>query len=440
MLNACELRLSPRSCQYLSVAPGQNCPLVLGTKHFTAIIKPADSSTGDPGIVSLSRQAARQLGLPGPFTLRIRAEGSSLRLGPMVGILSTRGKPGALFGEQEGYFKNLLLSLQSLYGFGYVFTREGIDWEQGVIKGYYLKKPGKEWGLKAFPLPDLVYNRCFGGGRASSSGHLSGRLAALGIKTFNSELGSKWRVHQHLAQRPPGAAALPETEILNSLESLRAMLNKHSEVYIKTLDGHLGRGIIRITRVRSGYLVKRTGESRGRLVKNLAWAVQQCGIDKGFGRLIIQQSIKTSSSSSHYDARVLVQKDRSNRWQVTGIAARIGQAGQITTNLHTGGQAQDLGKALASRGYSQARAALIEHRLKQAALQTAESLESASEYLGDLGLDFVVDKSGQPWFLEANPRAGRRSFARMKKITRRLAVQRPMEYACWLAGYELGLK
>ena len=80
----------------------------------------------------------------------------------------------------------------------------------------------------------------------------------------------------------------------------------------------------------------------------------------------------------------------------------------------------------------------VKRRMVQLGLTQVEIAGALGEYspaLGDLGLDFIIDKKGQVWFLEANPRAGRRSVEKMGREAQKLAVLRPMEYACYLAGF-----
>ncbi|MEQ8174203.1 MAG: YheC/YheD family protein [Syntrophomonadaceae bacterium] len=386
------------------------------------------------GRVAISGSLASSLGLPRGAVLNVRQQDGVLRLGPLVGIITVPSKSAPLFGEQEGYFRHLLKSLAGLNGFGYIFTPSGVDWEGRSIIGYYTGR-SSGWQKARFPLPDVIYNRCLiGSGKSTEA--IEG-LAALGVNSFNTSLGSKWRVYQMLKLSSPALTCLPETILLDSSEALERILKSHHDVYVKSLDGHLGKGIYRISKGEVGYRVQRTGETHGRYVGSVPKIIRMYGMDKKYGKLIAQKSIKPGRSGSHFDIRVLVQKDGRGCWRLTGMAVRMGLAGQITTNLHTGGRAESLEKALRLKGYNVARTSMVKQALMSAALQIAKALEHTTENLGELGLDFVLDAEGRPWFLEANPRAGRRSFARLGLNTRRLAVRRPMEYACHLAGFEL---
>lgn len=408
--------------------------VALGGRTIKTASEPFEKPIGqEAGTIAVGAALARKLGLPRAATLNFKKRDGVFHLGPLVGIMTARSKSGSLFGEQQGYFQNLLKSLGSLKAFGYIFLWSDINWEKQIITGY-CRVRNNSWQKGRFPLPDVVYNRCLAGSGKSTAALT--RLAALNVRCFNTTLGSKWHVYQQLTQKS-AINCLPETLLMDSSETLKHMLESHQDVYIKSLDGHLGKGIYRICKAEGGYRVQRTGEARGVYVKSLKTLTRMYGLDKRYGRLIVQKSIKPGRSGSHFDIRVLVQKDGQGCWQLTGMAVRIGLAGQITTNLHTGGRAESLEKALRLKGYNAARTSVVRQVLGRTALQIAKALEYTTENLGELGLDFVLDAEGRPWFLEANPRAGRRSFAHLGLRIRRLAVQRPMEYACYLAGFKI---
>ena len=61
--------------------------------------------------------------------------------------------------------------------------------------------------------------------------------------------------------------------------------------------------------------------------------------------------------------------------------------------------------------------------------------------LGELGLDFVIDKNGGIRLIEANPRPGRSIFRvlGMNKEAEK-SVERPLEYAAYLVSAKPGGK
>lgn len=389
-----------------------------------------------PGTGCTNDSLAQKLGLPGGLVMNIIKQDDVLRIGPLVGILAAQRPFGKRrFSEQEGYFRHLLSSLRRMHGFGYVFVHQDIDWDNQSIRAFCRREHERDWQIRKLPFPDVVYNRYLSNRDSLDTRSITGRLGIYGVRSFNTSLGSKLEVYEHLKQHPETAQYLPETVILDALPTLAFMLERHGEVYVKTLNGHLGKNIVRISETRRGYLVKKTGDKMGKYYSTIARAYQDLGWAKGAGRLIVQQSIISPGRDTHFDVRVLMQKDRHNQWQFTGAAARLGRKGMITTNLHTGGSACKLARVLASNGFSYSQVRETTRELEHAARAAAAALEGRTENLGDIGLDYVIDRKGKPWFLEANPRAGRRSFANLGSSIRRLAVQRPMEYASCLAGF-----
>jgi D-alanine-D-alanine ligase-like ATP-grasp enzyme len=73
--------------------------------------------------------------------------------------------------------------------------------------------------------------------------------------------------------------------------------------------------------------------------------------------------------------------------------------------------------------------------MEELALRIAKSIAKNTRFLGELGLDFIVDHRGKVWFLEANLKPARAAFGQISKDLRNLTILKPMEYACYLAGF-----
>lgn len=387
-------------------------------------------STDSPAVV-ITPALARELHLPVGVELNISADGDKLRVGPLAGILAGpfNSQTGS-FGSQDKFFRSLCSHMRSLKGLAYVFTYADLDPERRLVHGYYLEKDGGPWRRCWMPFPDVCYHRFYNhsGGNNSHCGAVS--LKKLGVKIFNTGVRDKWTVHKHLLQDPEIAPHLPETHLVKTRQVLAAMLSKYPQVYLKPVNGCKGQNITRVSRHQGSYLVKSTNDANGRVVAGLA------GLLAGAGSMrIIQQGIKTPGGDRHFDLRVMVQKDRHNEWLLSGIAVRMGAKGRITTNLATQGQADRLENTLGNLGWSEARIASLNREIEELAIRIARTLDRYATYLGELGLDFIIDTRGKIWFLEANPKPARKVFTLIDAEMRRLAVSRPMEYACWLAGF-----
>ncbi len=432
--NSLKLALAPEAIKHWGLNTGEKVSISLGKKTAKVRITEEKSST-DLESVYIDSELARVIGVPEGARLNLQQKGRTLRIGPLIGILAGRySKERGSFGSQNSFFRSLLASLGSLNGTGFVFCPSDINNERKCIYGYYLTgKTDERWKRMYFPFPDVCYNRYFNDGASPGSYHTLAFLARHGVKTFNTSIGSKWAVHRLLIPRPDIASHLPETRLLDSGQVLISMMKKHREVYLKPPGGCKGRGIMRVSRKKKAYLLRTADNSY--LCRNAQEVMQKTKANMNSTMPIVQQSIRFSMNEQHIDFRVLVQKNRLNHWGITGIAARIGADGQITTNLHAGGKAQEAKATLLNRGFSPEQIVSINNSLEELALRIAEIIDSKSRALGELGLDFLVDKKGKVWFLEANPKPGRRSFKDISPELRRIAVSRPMEYACFLAGF-----
>ena len=62
-----------------------------------------------------------------------------------------------------------------------------------------------------------------------------------------------------------------------------------------------------------------------------------------------------------------------------------------------------------------------------------DELERSYGRLCELALDLAVDRSGDVWLIEINPKPGRNIFLQIQDYDAyRTAVTRPLEYALWL--------
>lgn len=422
----------------LGIESGDVCQVCLGkTKTPLTIEVMEKASKRDENMVMISPELARHLGLPGTMRLNARVSGKTIRLGPVVGILIRPfNKRRRSFGAQDRFLRSLLTRMKELGGVAYVFSQQNIDLERKRIHGYCLSRDADSpWIRHWFPLPDVYYNRYFPGVNALRSRDLAIMLSRYGVKSFNSTVGNKWSVFRQLNKERDIARHLPETRLLVSPTSLASLLNRYHGVYVKPVNGCKGRAISRVTRKQGRYLIKSNQAQPGKLLNSVQEVYNRLRTVNSNEILLAQQAIKAPSGQNHFDVRVMLQKDRYNHWSVTGIAAREGVNGHVTTNLHTGGKAASLDAVLKARSMSDDEIENIVGEILRLSLRIGQTLEKRSSALGDLGLDFIIDEQGKVWFLEVNPKPGRRAFSYISKETRKIVVSRPMDYAYYLAGF-----
>ena len=319
-----------------------------------------------------------------------------------------------------------------------VFTPEDVDHQKSQVRAHLFDFTKKRWVRAWRPLPRIIYDRC--------RYQHNGRFAQL--RTFrrrypnqlylNHPMANKFRVQEVLERQSAIARFLPQTRILRNLSDLTQMSNRHSMLYVKPVNGTGGRGILRLHCPNDsacqveGRNAQRAiiGRKKGARSPLLHWIHKHCQ----HGSYLLQQGIDNRLPSGQvYDFRLIVQKDGTGNWSLTGGGARVGGRRSITSNLHGGGRAVTMHNMLNGQ-FSSTKAQSIIDEMRNLSIRIAQALEKQYGRLCELGLDIAVDRNGHPWLLEVNPKPAREIFRKTGQMnTYRTAIRRPLEFARWLS-------
>lgn len=316
------------------------------------------------------------------------------------------------------------------------FGPEDLDNKTGRLMAALFDGETDGWIFQDSPLPTVIWDRCFCRPRGV---HLK-PFVRRGAEALNRGWLDKWQAYCLLATVPGLGAHLPETAVAQRAESIEQMLARHPLVYLKPAGGSIGRGIIRVSRggmgcFRLGYVSRETGRLRevyATTEQMDRWLTRQVEPHQ----YLVQQGLNLNVAAGRpADVRVLIQKDGTGAWQITGMGARVAAAGRFTANLHTGGTGVPVVDVLrtAIPGDEQHRQELVV-TLERLAHLAAAQLDGHVGPLGELGLDFGIDAGGQAWFIEQNFQPGRAIFAHLGRWDLfDLAHLRPVQYARYLA-------
>lgn len=317
-----------------------------------------------------------------------------------------------------------------------VFTPEDVSAHQAKVRAHYYDPSQKRWTRKWAAIPKYVFDRC----RLQKS-HRMKLLRTFkdqypNIQYLNKPLGHKWNIHQTLAEHPPIRPYLPHTIYYSNVSDIVQMLNLYKVIYVKPINGTGGRGILRIEQA-SNQTVNIEGRDHDRNIV----APQKVSISalRSFlqewneigANYLIQQGIPLQLSNGRvHDYRVLVQKDGTGIWTVTGCAGRIGAKRSITANLHGGGSAVPMEKLMLSFINSNVNIAAVQDEVHQISIEIASYLEMRYFTLCELAIDIAIDREGQIWIIEINPKPAREVFKEIGNHEMyRTAIRRPLEYA-----------
>jgi hypothetical protein len=213
---------------------------------------------------------------------------------------------------------------------------------------------------------------------------------------------SKWSKTAALLADPRLRELVPETRKF-SRDALADMLDKYGLVYAKPVNGTFGKGVVRIEHLSgSGKPWKiHYGDKIVRFPTFTAMYRRFKAV-KLRRPYLVQRGIRLLTKNGRpFDLRVMVQKNLQDRWESTGIIARLARRGRAVTNYHSGGTPMSA-EPLLTRHVDAARLRKLLDRLRELGLQAAEVLDRRFPGIKEVGLDIGLDKSLTPWILETN--------------------------------------
>lgn len=356
---------------------------------------------------------------------------------PSLGILTLYLNDAGVL-EERDYYRRMTEEGQKLGLQVFVFTPEDVHYKLNRIRAQYYDPDSKLWYRRWTRFPDMIFDRC----RIQRSHRFDELLkfrSRYSNQIFlNRPLRNKWAIYNVLYKDERFRPYLPKTRYINDVQDVRDMLRFHSLLYLKPINGTGGRGILRIERDRSGMLLVQGRDQNRKIVQSVRMKQDNlssylAGWNLKTTRYIVQQGIQLKLRNGRvHDYRLLVQKDGSGQWTVTGCAGRIGAFGSITANLHGGGKAVKMDTLLRSWIGDETKIARIKEEVERFGVSLAEYLELCYDALCELAIDIAIDRQGRIWLIEVNPKPAREVFNRAgEPEVYHKAIVRPLEYALW---------
>jgi glutathione synthase/RimK-type ligase-like ATP-grasp enzyme len=349
---------------------------------------------------------------------------------PVIGILTWR--EGKKFAE-PAYFRRLIRAGNELGCVVFLFSPQDVLSSERQVKGFIPNEAGG-WTGRLFDRPDVVIDRYRYTPTPAFQQYVAFRKKSSYLFA-NNRLANKWRVHEVLWRDERMHRWLPETRLYNHA-NLQAMLARHPLLYLKPLNGTGGRGILRLERSGAGYRLLGRDSQRAKVtavirqIPSLLRWVDRWKREK----LLVQQGLDLELVPHRaVDMRLLIQKDGTGKWSITGCGIRVGAEKSATSNLHGGGKAIPAKTFLLPR-FGEQRVGGILQQCHELSFQTAETIENHFGRMIELGLDIGIDVTGRAWLIEVNPKPGREIFKEMgAPQLYQQAIRKPLAYALYLA-------
>ncbi|MBU9720740.1 MULTISPECIES: YheC/YheD family protein [Bacillaceae] len=327
-------------------------------------------------------------------------------LGPSIGVVigdiqQTDSLPQ--FGTITPYIEEMGKSATDLYCPFFVFSYK--DVKGTFVEGYTFHD--NTWKKGNFPLPHVVYNRI---GRRDQERSPQGqdffqRLKDMNIPYFNDRFLHKWDTHALFMKEPTIEPYLPETKHLQGKNDLYELLSRYSNIFIKPFWGKEGSGIIKVQQEKGVYKITYPTDQGWQTKKVKTdyqlFEILQDRVRKR--RYIVQPQIDTLEySNAPIDFRVLCVKNISGEWKACSTVSRVGDGGKIVSNLAQGGS-QRKASTLLKEFMTEEKAKHTIRFMNELGIHGAQIIDRETDGLyGELGFDFMIDKTGHVWILEVN--------------------------------------
>lgn len=290
------------------------------------------------------------------------------------------------------------------------FRMKDISLRHRRVKALFLEQDGSQRRIRLIPLPDVIHNRAIHLARGSRRKLASLQAAGVFLYNRHNRYG-KWLIHRLLMKDDRIRPHLPETRLATA-RSIREMMRRYDALIIKPNNGSIGRGIMKLQKIRKRWrlhyrsAVRRrrwlVARSSGRVPAVLLRAIRRRSY-------LVQERIALASYMGRpFDLRVSVQRNRSGEWQVTGIIGKAAPARLFLTNVAQGGTVYTLEHLL--HAHPALHPMIVRRDIEVLALRIAACLSETLPNLADLGMDIGITEQGVPMFIECNCRDLRYSF------------------------------
>ncbi len=339
---------------------------------------------------------------------------------PIIGIMVTKRKFRKRILKIYQRYHNLKLKL-------YAFTPSDIHWKEQRIIGLSLKK-GK-WKQSSFSFPHAVYNRCFNK-KLITIQRLEKVIGR--NKCFNNiNFFNKWDLYNLLKQsnlKP----YVPDTFLYNEVK-ISELLEKYRLVYIKPIYGFKGTSVYRVELTDNEDIHISLHSLAPRYICRKNESIQE-KLDELLGQknYMVQQGIHMNLlDHQHFDIRVLVQKDILGKWMISTITCRVAYEHYFNTSMCE--SICDVAEIL-PRLFSPEKINEILQSLFEVSVKAAQEAEIQMGLLGELSVDFVLDKQSDLWIIELNGKPQKNIYKDIKSFKhKKLIYGRPVEYAYYLS-------
>lgn len=311
--------------------------------------------------------------------------------GPLIGIMTARRSDGTITGNSHLFIK-LQLKMVSLGGLSFIFTPESVYHD--YIYGYIYVPESSSWNKIKIPYPDLVYNRIPFRKLELKKNYQSifTVLKEKKIPFFNPCFLDKYELYCHFQKHPVLQNFVPETELIYQKEKLESFLTKHHLVYLKPVQSAKGKGIFRLSLLRS-MQIHLEGINFIQIYPSFQAFWEEWKAVFLEQKYIVQEDIRSALfEGKRFDFRILAHAENEN-YIVTGVGIRQALEQEVTTHIPNGGKLLPY-QLLQTKEHDQF--------INLAVQETGKTLTEKFGFFGEFSIDAGISFTGKYYIFEVN--------------------------------------
>ncbi|MFP5110833.1 YheC/YheD family endospore coat-associated protein [Bacillaceae bacterium C204] len=298
----------------------------------------------------------------------------------------------------------------------------------------------KSWVDNEFPIPAIVYDRCFYGDDDHSKQCIpivSWLKNRPDITFLGYGLPNKLDLYEVLKSTVL-SAYLPLTQSASNTNIVLNELTIKKRIILKPINGSQGNGIYYLKKNNKSWHVKT--EKHKNIISRIF--PNETKLTKWLQPLIskrpylMQPYLELSNDELQpFDLRILLQKRHDGKWGEMGRGIRIGSTGGILSNLSAGGSI--LPYADWSSSFLPAKKEYINQEIEYILSNLPPILENAFLPLFEIGIDIGIAKNGSIWILDINSKPGRKVLLHTQPDIKETLNLAPLLYGKHLSQLDL---
>lgn len=352
--------------------------------------------------MQISHNIMEFLKAPQYLSYEVRYNKDGITLGPSIGILAGKSKK-SITPKQLKASLAYVSQYQLLHGAVILFSLDCVNKDNHTIEAYCYNPKNNCWEAGVFPYPSAIYRRLY-----LSEKWRNHFLEVIGDNLYYNHFFNKWMMYQWFSRSKEMSGYFPKTILYKSSKDIQAMLNKYNKIYVKPIAGQGGKGVIQISHEDGKIIYKYSSKGKNHRLRfdNMTSAIAYGSKLFKREKYILQQPIELIKFQDNIlDIRCMMLRDDKNKWECSGIVARVAPKGSIVSNAHSGGTPTSLDILLRKKlGYPRSKFDEIKKNLENISIKAAKFLDDYGIKAAILGIDIGIDTNGKLWIIEINIR------------------------------------